>query len=327
MKYLFLFFYFTIIFSALARAEGVEVSQPFIQVVADGDKLVNIELGVLNLGEEENFQILVSPQENFIEVKEQELLLAKEGFDTLHISLNPIRKKYGVYVGEIKIINEENDLIVPVIMEVQTTYPVFDVSLENLASPSQPNSLLVDIAVYKLKGNSQDVNLSYFITRTNGEIIFQYQENLKVERQTNLKKSFSVPESGDYAFYVTASDDSGISVGTGAFLFSSDFSYSKKESNLFYIIAVIIIILIAAFLIFTHYWTRRIKINARTWRQKIIEAKRDNSSDARKAIRKLEYQLSLLESARSRGYIKENSYKEAKTKINFEISKLKKSLK
>ncbi len=331
MKRELLFLYLAIIFLVSAREESVEFSQPFIQVTADGNKLVNMELGVLNIGKEGNFKIAVSSQEDFIEIDEPELFLAEEGSGTLRLTLNPTGKKPGVYIGEILIFNDEEDFSVPVIMELQTLYPTFDISLENIVSPSEQDSLSVDIAVYKLKGNSPDVKISYFLARTNGEIIFQDEEDLKVDRQTNLKKTFPLSSfDEDYVFYATASDSRGVSVGTGAFLFSPlNLFYSpvEKDANFFYIIAAaIIIFLIAAFFVFTYFWTRRVKINAQSWRQKVAEAKKDNSNDGRKAIRKLAYQLSLLESARARGYIKENSYREAKIKINAEIGKLKKRL-
>lgn len=331
MRREFLLLYLAIIFLALARAESVEFSQPFIQVTADGNKLINMELGVLNIGKEDNFNIAVSSQEDFIEIGEPELFLAEEGSSTLRLKLNPAGKKPGVYIGEVLIFNDEKEFSVPVIMEVQTLYPTFDISLENLVSPSEQNSLSVDVSVYKLKGSSSDVKISYFLARTNGEIIFQDEENLKVERQTDLKKTFPLSSfDEDYVFYATASDSGGVSVGTGAFLFSPlnlFYSPAEKEGNFFYIAAAaIIVFLIAAFFIFTYFWTRRVKINAQSWRQKVAEAKKDNSSDGRRAIRKLAYQLSLLESARARGYIKEDSYREAKIKINLEISKLKKRL-
>jgi len=331
MRRKFLLLYLIVAFLAFARAESVEFSQPFIQVALEGDKSMNIELGILNIGKGGNFKIAVSSQEDFIEIRESELFLAEEGSGTLKLILNSAGKKPGVYIGKISIFKDNEDFSVPVIMEVQTPYPAFDISLEKIVFPLEENALLVDVMVYKLKAISSDVKISYFLASTDGKIILQEKEYLEVERQINLKKTFPLSSlDGDYIFYAVVSDINGVSVGTAAFLFSPPgllYSPVEKGSNFFYIAAsTIIIILITAFFILTYFWTRRVKINAQNWRQKITEVKKDNSSDSRRAVRKLAYQLSLLKNAHKHGYIKEKSYRKAKAKINLEINKLKKRL-
>ena len=60
--------------------------------------------------------------------------------------------------------------------------------------------------------------------------------------------------------------------------------------------------------------------------KKIAATKEIKFSDVAQQIRKLEYQKSLLETAYAKGYIRSNSYREGKKKINALVNKLKKRL-
>ena len=336
-----------ILFSAIVlSAEGFILSSPIIKATVEKGGKINNEIGIINSKETQTFKVTHFPEDNFISIEEKEFIIEKNKDAVFNVLLDSKDKGPGVYVGEISVSSSTEETKIPVIMEVETAFPLFDVSLEIPPSSVKiiPGGALdVEITVHKLKGTDKRAFLELSIKDLRNNELFSESQELNVERQTKIEKSISLPQEaeGEYVFSAVVKDVTAVSVGTGSLLFSTSPSLpppeSAKDNRALFFSFIIIIILIVAFLTFNHFWNKRIKTNAKHWREKLktetkelekklSSVKKIKFSDVNKEIGKLQYQKSLLENAMQKNYITEKSYSDGTKKINELIKKLKKRL-
>lgn len=311
-----------------AKAIDFSVSSPVIKVVSDNKQIINNEISIINLGKDKEIKIDFFSKEKFISVDKNSLYLNEGSSGFFLVSLNGTNLDEGVYIGKINLVSEE-EIIIPVVLEVQTPFPLFDIALEgNVLNNNEEDKLNVNINVYKLKGQDNDVVLNYFLEDTKGNILFSETQKVFVSTQTEINKIIELPQgkTGDYVFYVLANDKDLISTGTSSLIFSQPASTKKSETSNFLpliLAASIILFLILAFIIFNHYWNKKIISNGREWKKKLTAIKNMKTSDTAKKIEKLESQKTLLEISYQKKYITKKSYEEGRKKIEEAIKGLK----
>ena len=324
-----------------AQDSEIEVNPPIIKAVIGEGNSVSNPVSILNAGESQSFSISYFSANNFIIIDESELefVLGKGEGKSIDVILNGKFLGSGVYPGEILFKGKDN-LVVPAILEVETFSPLFDLSIEIPESSlkiSEGSDFVTEITVYKLKGESSNAILNYYISDTKGNVIVSESQDVKVDKQLKLTKTFPLPPAtatGNYVFYATAKDVGYISTGTSSLLFyiflpEVDLgSPSSKKDDGYFLIAsfIIIVVLIVSFLIFNHFWSNRLVNEAKNWNEKLNDIEKMKFSDSAKKINKLKYQRDILEKAYAKGYIKNKSYEEGKRKINDIIDGLKKRL-
>ena len=338
-----LYYAFLIIFlifsleSAGAQSSDFEVSALVVKnVVKEGESVAN-PVSVISHLAGQKFNIELFSEFNFISSGDNNFLLGKDDSKTLDFVFDSKGLDKGVYAGRIIVSGVEDSEILPVVLEVESHSLTFDVSAEEglkYKEVSPGEDYKVNVKVYNLGSESGDVGLHYAIKDTKGKLILSESQDLNVNNQAELSKTFLIPDNaefGDYVFLVIAEDSNSGFVGTSSSLFSVSEEVLKSPDEVgsgfsLSLAFVIIIVLIAAFLVINYYWNRRVQTEAKEWNRKLVDVKKVKFSDVGREVRKLEEKKKLLESTYEKGYIKKESYDEGKRKINELISRLKKRL-
>ena len=337
-----IFLLITMIFSlgSVFSDGDFEVSSPIVKSIVKEGESVSTPISTINHGKRREFSIEYFSEKDFIYIENKVLLLGREEGGTFDIVLNSNDYSPGVYVGEIVVraVNDEDDYIrIPTILEIETHSLNFDISSEmalKLSDLSPGDELDVEIKIYNLGSESGDVSLHYEVKDIKGKLIISEDQELNVNNQAEISKTFLIPEDlelGNYVFSVSAIDENFGFVGTSSLLFVLSRRVLKDTSNDFigYYLGIalfIIIILIVAFLFINYYWDRRVKVEAKEWKKRLVDVKKVKFSDIGRQIKKLEYQKRLLDEANNKSYITRNSYLEGKKKLKSLILKLKKRL-
>jgi len=323
-----------------AQSPEMEINPPIIKAVIEPGTSVSNPINILNYGESESFSVSYLSKDNFIFIDESELKFSLDEGEgkSIDVALNGKFLGAGVYLGNILVSGKDN-VIVPIILEVETFSPLFDVSIgvpESSLKITQGSDFVTEIAIYKLRGQNDNVILNYYISDTEGNIIISESQDVRVNKQLKLTKTFSIPVDiamGDYAFYVTAKDISYSSTGTSSVLFSIppginlEPSVSRIGEDYFLIVGIVIIIVfMVLFLIFNHLWNNKLINEAKNWNEELINIEKMKFGDVARKINKLNYQRNILEKAYLKGYIKKKSYEDGKRRINEVINRLKKRL-
>ncbi len=123
----------------------------------------------------------------------------------------------GVYVGHILLKNTQEELKIPIVIEVESPDVFFDLNLDIPPQYSEvaPGSrFIVEIKIFDLTGfkaagslGPSPVTLNYELRGINGEILSIETENVIVDKQAQITKTFILPSTlreGDYFFTATA---------------------------------------------------------------------------------------------------------------------------
>lgn len=312
-------------------------ARPFlIKSVLERGESISHSVTIKNFGESQIFEI--RPNADFISVNVERLSLDKDEEGNFEVILDSLDYGEDVYVGKIIISGDDKEINIPVTLEIQTVFPLADVSIEvpqGFSGVVPGSGFITDITVHKLKGQIDDFVLEFFVKDFDGEVIYFDQQDLIVDNQITITKIIPIPEDslGDYMLSVLIRAKTGDSTGTSSFPFSvfPELSPESQEREIrfnyyLFITFGIILVLIISFILFNHFWNRRLVTNAKEWNKKLVDIRKVKFSDSSKEIRKLEYHKEVLENAYNKGYIRKKSYEDGKKKINDLIKRLKKRL-
>ncbi len=326
----FLVFIIFISLSFVSGKEDFSVNALTIKAVIKEGNSINYSIDVLNLNERQEFNAEFFSKFDFVSIDKKNFVLGKNETAILNIVLKGDYGK-GVYVGKL-IVSEKNDSItIPVLLEVESELVLVDVASRTapkffFANPG--GRFVADVSAYNLNGQSNDVELEYYISDLLGNIIIFKAERLSID-YVGIRKSFILPENieyGDYVFYIYARR--GSSLGTSSLLFNvaPDLGLSPAENrafdDYFSFVVAMLIALIFVFIVFNHFWSKKLVFNAMEWRKKVDEIKRIKFSSKSRQIRKLVEQRRLLDIAYGKKYIKKESYEEGRKKIDELIKRL-----
>ena len=327
------------VFPSLSLGGEISFNPPIIKIVLEEGDATSQTINVINdFDTDIEFSVFLSSESSFISADRSRFFVKGGESNSLSLSVSSDLDP-GVYSGSVALVSDREQISVPVIVEVETFSPIFDVTTEvtsQSADVSPGESFLVDITIYKLKESENEAKLEYFVKDLEGKVVFSESQVYGINNQ--LKISQSVPISseleGNYVFSAVVNDLNSVSLGTSSFLFSVgdrgvvQFEPETEPAFDIYLISsfVIILILIISFLAFNHYWNRRVISHSQKWKERVAEIKKFKYGDVAKKIGKLENQKRLLNTAYSKGYIKKNSYDESKREINKVLSNLKKRL-
>ncbi|GEM_PF-2498050 len=321
MKTVFFALVFLFFFSGLASAQNseVELSHPVLKYTISEKEILNQTINFINTGSAKHFSIKAVSSAEFFSADAEKLFLeegGKAGFNVFsERGLLP-----GVYTGSILITGAEENTI-PVVLEVESERPLFDSVLEVI--PDGRNNLLIKVKIFNLRSKESTAKLRYQLFDLQGNEIFSEEESIEVLNQAEISKKIDFDFSGKGVFAVTVSRAG--STGTSSEIVDFEDSFGKESVAIYFFI-----FLFAAFLLFVvilnHYWNRRVKEVSKNWSREVAEIRRIKFGNVSREIRFLERKLSLLETAREKGYIKRSSYAEARREINTLIRKLKKRL-
>ena len=186
--------------------------------------------------------------------------------------------------------------------------------------------------IINLVSPNDDVAADYLVKDLEGNVVIEDSEVLSVANQIEFVKSYPLPENieyGNYVFAVKTRNGNEISTSSALFEVSSEeimFSPENGREYSLFVSFAVILALVIAFLLFNHFWNRRVVETANDWNKKLVDLKRVKFSDIGKEIRNLEYKKAVLKKAYEKGYVSRPSYEEGRKKMNLLLAGLKKRL-
>ena len=209
--YISLFIVFLILFTSgiVFIASGVETGILLLKITLNkGDSVTKFITISSDVGGEfvlsvENAEGVTLSDYNFVldEFEEKEVGVQ---FDTA--SLTP-----GVYIGHIRVYNEEEVSIIPVIFEVEENL-LFDINLNippQFTQIEPGGSLLAQVQIFVLTEGlgPTTVNMEYFLYSLNGNVLSSESESVVIDGQTSFTKTLTLPfdiKSADYVYVAFA---------------------------------------------------------------------------------------------------------------------------
>lgn len=204
-----------------------------------------------------------------------------------------------------------------------STKQLFDVDIQVLPDYKkiyQGDELLIEIRLFNLRGfGSSDVDVTYSIKDTNGNIVAKEEEIITVETQAKFIRKLLIPtdlKSGTYVSFVEVKTEESL-IGTSSDSFEVSAKFEDKPINFKYLaFGIIILSLLIIIFIFIIPLINKIK------RKKQVKSFVKNLP--KEKIEKLKRELKALESAYNSKFISETAYSRGKERIGKKIEKLKK---
>jgi hypothetical protein len=199
------------------------------------------------------FTLLVYDIEGFIKLSENQFSLKPNEEKTITLDFFAHEKNVpDLYIGKLIIRAGATAKEIPVVIEVESSEPLFDIKLK---IPNQfkrivaGEEVLAQIQLYNLGETGEvDVTMDYIIKREDtGEVILFEQDTLAVDEHLELIKSFEIPSTtglGNYLFYARVNYEDKVASATDTFRIDKNFIVFLNRLKLLMLIFTILIILI-----------------------------------------------------------------------------------
>jgi len=219
----------------VSAGPGLEVSSLLLKVSLEEDESLTRSFSVTSPdGKDYSLEVVAVPG---VELSEHNFVLNKDEKRTIDVSFDSSGIEAGIYVGsiDIKSMNLDESLRLPLILEIESEDIFFDANLDipPAYSEVEPGGrVIAQIKVFDLTsggGTSEGVNglgtvsvdLEYSVFDLEGNVLSSENERIVVDKQAQISKTFSFPEEideGDYVMAVVARY--GSSVGISSQMFS-----------------------------------------------------------------------------------------------------------
>ena len=205
--------------------------------------------------------------QDFVFPIENEIFLESGSSKELEINFKDATKAGPeVFTGELIVSSTKSSKKVPVILEIESEYPFFDININIPIKYEEVYSggkFVTEVKVFNLENlNLKDVELEYFVKDFGNNVLFSESENIIVENQASLNKAIDLPEDiklGNYVFI--ASVKYGGLTGTSAQFFKVTKPETALSSllttNLAYLVVIIITTLVIIVVLTLIYITSR----------------------------------------------------------------------
>ena len=152
----------------------------------------------------------------------------------------------GASVGKVTISSGEVSKEVPVSIEVKIADVIFDVGLD-LSRPEiqQGKNLQTQITLFNLKEKETDVQVTYLIKDLDGNVLFQSDQSLKVQKQLSYRKEYNTQNlpGGTYVAIVEVLYKNGFAVSSQTFTITEPqiFSFANISGA---VVALVLLLLL-----------------------------------------------------------------------------------
>ena len=160
-------------------------------------------------------------------LEESSLFLNKGEVKDVPIKFNSLGLDPSVYVGSIKVISTKEAAIIPVILEVESRDVVFDVNIDippHYKEVPSDDKLIAQVKMFDLTSGGTTgglgptrVETDYLIYNLNGQLVSSQSEEVVVDRQVQITKTFSFPPDlapGDYVLAVSIRYQNSLGIST-----------------------------------------------------------------------------------------------------------------
>lgn len=212
--------------------KSFDVDQLLLKVLIRADEYSTIPVRVMNTGlNVENIRAEASYTVNdFIDISEPIFGLRPGQSKILELNVSSFnklartRQQEGIYVGSLQLSSDDTVHEIPVVIELESEYVLFDINLNPLAKSrtvAQGEDAAIEIRLFNLEGVAAvNVGMQYAVKDLKGNAIITESESVVVKTQSSFFKTIEVPDNmaqGQYVFTALASY--GSSVGTASYLF------------------------------------------------------------------------------------------------------------
>ncbi len=204
--------------------EVIDVDHELVKVLLTEGEIGTQEFRVMNVGQDSEDIVLSSNLGNLLSFSESSFTLDSGQTKVLDLSFNSIVEgsgveyQVGVYSGYISVKASDNNIQVPVAVDIESEEVLFDNSFEltndNFDAGDEFN---LPIRVFNLVSqDATNVLLEYFVIDANGGIVFSGEETVLVDTQLSTTKTISLSNNlndGEYVLgvSVTYGDSTGVS--------------------------------------------------------------------------------------------------------------------
>jgi len=248
------------------KTDEFDVGAILLKTAIKENGLLLKSVKLTNNGADDVFKISTTLQD-FVFPIENEIFLESGSSKELEINFKDATKAGPeVFTGELIVSSTKSSKKVPVILEIESEYPFFDININIPIKYEEVYSggkFVTEVKVFNLENlNLKDVELEYFVKDFGNNVLFSESENIIVENQASLNKAIDLPEDiklGNYVFI--ASVKYGGLTGTSAQFFKVTKPETALSSllttNLAYLIVIIITTLVIIVVLTLIYITSR----------------------------------------------------------------------
>lgn len=307
MKYFgFLLIVIVLLISGVYAAQDVEVNNVLLKLSLHqgetSDKIVSISSKVGG-----TFNLEFTGVSGVSVAKSSFSLAAGESKDvTVHFDARSLQS--GIFIGVMNVRSEHESTVIPIILEVESQDTLFDVNLDIPPQYKQitaKDKLVAQVKFFDLTSGGTSsglgptrIDTDYYIYDSQGKIVSSQSENLVVDRQSQITKTFSFPPDlapGDYVLGVSARYHSSLGIATTMFSITSPksslFSFDLGGSLTIYFIIGLFVFVLVFLLLFVYIVRDRDKL--------IIEMRKYHSLEVNQLHRFLLAQEHVLTSRKS----------------------------
>lgn len=332
-----------------AVAASFSVSEEIIKVVLKQSKKLEKKIAIRN---DDNVNMkfeIINPLSHVLTIYPTSFVLKKDEEREISFTFNILENAIpNVYAGAIEITGNTGAKItkkeIIVVLEIESEEVLYDSSIDITKKILHPGeNLRATISVFDLRRQTPaDVALFYTISDMQNNIVFQGEETINLDGQASFSKDFTLPENlseGQYLFSVKIPFYQSFATATELFtvevpaklstLAGLAAPISKRPS---YVLAIplmfLLIIAIGVTLLFVHRRIKKVKKGKTIVQQKTIIKHRtiikpETIFKKKTIIQKIfqrDYsetrrKLALLKEGYRKGYIKEETYRSTKAKL------------
>ena len=226
-----------------------------------------------------------------VSLSDENVVIGKNEKKSIRVIFDSKGLKPGVYTGNLKISDGKKDFYIPVIFEIESKDVFFDVNLDIPPYYSEVvagEKIIIQMKLFDLVagGGTQkglgptNVELSYYVTSSDGVVLNSEQEDIVVDRQAQISKTLSFPKNtkeGDYIVSAIAKYENSVGVSSAVFSITSssssglNFDFTGGGFQFLVIILVIVIFFFGLIFLFIYMIKDRDKL--------ILELKKYNSNE------------------------------------------------
>jgi len=204
---------------------------------------------LINSYSEQDFKI--QSDIDFILTDDKEFKLGSGESKRVNFLFNIKGKAPGVYLNEINILGGKSEIAIPVIIEIETKEVLFDSSLNIPVEYTQVypgENVIVENRIFNLENvGSKSVQIYYFVKSLDGKTLFSENENIAVESNTLMTKSFLMPDDakvGDYIIINLIKYKNSVGISTSLFKVEDKSFEDYLSGDNFYMWVVFILLLV-----------------------------------------------------------------------------------
>ena len=174
MRKIVLSFFILLVFLAVVSASDFEVDTPIIKAVIEKRDAFDASFNIFNSGEKRLFSVNSFSEYAIFSISESEFYIGESENKKIRLSFNSSDFSEGVFVGEIVVSDGSKSIKIPVILEIQTQFPLFDASIRNQGNSDSKRKFVYEVSFYKLKGISDLVNADFILNEAIARLIINF---------------------------------------------------------------------------------------------------------------------------------------------------------